>query len=142
MLVHLVENAPSGYFQDQLIIITDDARSQSIPVRVQGSVVSPLTVSPASLLLGNLEPGQAVKKQLIVRAKRPFRILGITCEDDCFTFEPPSDESKQLQFIQVTFTANAEGEVSQRITIQTDLANGAVASCMATATVRPSAGAE
>jgi len=142
MRVRLTGSAPSGYFQDQLEIITDDAKLHSIPVRVRGSVVSPLTVSPASLILGNLEPGQTVKKQLIIRGTRPFRILGIKCEDGCFMFEPPSDESKQLQFVPVTFTANAAGAVSQRIMIQTDLASGASASCMATATVRNTAGAE
>jgi hypothetical protein len=142
MRVHLNDRAPSGYFQGQLDIITDDARSPLIPVLVQGSVVSPLTVSPASLILGNLEPGQTVRKQLIVRGKRPFRILSINCEDGCFTFEPPSDKSSQLHFIPVTFTSDASGEVSQRITIQTDLGSGAIAKCMATATVRDSAGAE
>ncbi len=142
MRVHLTADAPSGYFQDRLDIITDDEGSPAIPVRVQGSVVSPLTVSPASLLLGNLEPGQSVKKQLIVRGNRPFRILDIKCDDGCFTFEPPGDESKQIQFVPVTFTANAAGEISRRITIHTDLANGAVASCTATARVRSSTGVE
>ena len=142
MLVRLTKDAPSGYFQDQLSLITDDARSQSIPVLVQGSVVSPLTVSPASLILGDLEPGQVVKKQLIVRGNRPFRILNIVCEDAGFTFEPPSDASKQVQFVPVTFTANSAGLISQKITITTDLGNGAIASCMATATVRGAASVE
>ncbi|HUG68918.1 MAG TPA: DUF1573 domain-containing protein, partial [Pirellulaceae bacterium] len=142
MLVRLTKDAPSGYFQDQLSIITDDTQSQSIPVFVQGSVVSPLTVSPASLILGSLEPGQVVKKQLVVRGNRPFRILGIECEDGCFTFEPPSDSSKQVQFVPVTFTAGPAGEISRKITIKTDLGNGAVASCTATVIVRESAGAE
>ncbi len=142
MVVRLTKDAPSGYFQDQLSIITDDSRSQSIPVLVQGSVVSPLTVSPASLILGNLEPGQVVKKQLIVRGNRPFRILSVECEDRGFTFEPPSDTSKQVQFVPVTFTADASGTISQKITIKTDLGSGAIASCVATASVRDSAGAE
>ncbi|MDA1050554.1 MAG: DUF1573 domain-containing protein [Planctomycetota bacterium] len=142
MLVRLTEGAPTGYFQDQLDIVTDDARLQSIPVLVQGSVVSPLTVSPAALILGNLEPGQTVKKRLIVRGKRPFRILSIDCEDGCFTFEPPSDESKQLHFVPVTFKADSAGVVSQRITIKTDLSSGASGSCLATGTVRDSAGAD
>lgn len=141
MHVYLSEGAPSGYFQDRLDIVTDEEGSV-IPVRVQGSVVSPLSVSPASLLLGNLAPGQTVKKQLIVRGNRPFQVRGVKCDDGCFTFELPSGESKQIQFVPVTFTANAAGEISQRITIETDLANGAVASCTATATVRPSSSAE
>lgn len=142
MIVRLTSGAPSGYFQDQLNIITDDSGSKSIPVLVQGSVVSPLTVSPASLLLGTLEPGQVVKKQLIVRGNRPFRILRIECPDGCFSFDPPGEESKQLHFVPVTFTADASGAVSQSITIQTDLGNGAIASCVAAGTVRSSAGAE
>jgi hypothetical protein len=142
MLVRLTKDAPSGYFQDQLSIITDDARLKSIPVLVQGSVVSPLIVSPASLILGNLKPGQVVKKQLVVRGNRPFRIVSIDCEDRCFVFEPPSDTSKQVQFVPVTFTADAAGTISQIITIKTDLGNGAVASCTANATVRDSTGSE
>lgn len=142
MAVRLTEGAPSGYFQDQLSIITDDARLQAIPVLVQGAVVSPLTVSPASLILGNLEPGQTVKKQLIVRGKRPFRILKIECQDRGFTFDPPSDKANQLHFIPVSFQADAAGKISQRITIQTDLGNGAIASCLATATVDDPADAE
>ena len=142
MRVHLTAGVPSGYFQDQLEIITDDEKLRSIPVLVQGSVVSPLTVSPASLILGNLERGQTVRKQLIVRGKRPFRILSIDCADGCFDFEPPSDKHSQLHFIPVTFNADAAGEISQPITIQTDLGSGAIARCMATASVRAPVGAE
>lgn len=142
MLVRLTDSAPSGYFQDQLSIITDDAQAKTIPVLVQGSVISPLTVSPASLLIGDVEPGQAVKKQLIVRGNRPFKVLKIECKDDCFTFEPPGDKSSQLHFIPVTFKADTAGKVMQQITIQTDLGNGAIAACTATATVHDSAGAE
>ncbi len=142
MLVRLTAGAPSGYFQDQLSLITDDARLQSIPVLVQGSIVSPLTVSPAALILGTLDPGQTVKKQLIVRGKRPFRILRIKCNDDSFTFEQTDDKSSQLHFLPVTFTADAAGQISQQITIQTDLGSGAIASCTATASVRDPAAAE
>lgn len=142
MLVRLTPGSPSGFFQDQLSIITDDGGSKTIPVLVQGSVLSPLTVAPASLLLGNLEAGQVVKKQLIVRGKRPFKIVGIDCNDGCFSFASPSDESKQFHVIPITFTADAAGQVSERITIQTDLGGGATASCTATASIRETVGTE
>ncbi len=142
MLVRLTAKAPSGYFQDQLSIVTDDARLKTIPVLVQGSVISPLTVSPASLLIGDVEPGQAVKKQLIVRGARPFKVLKIECDDDCFAFEPLADKASKLHFIPVTFKADNAGKITQRITIETDLGDGAIAACTATATVHESAGAE
>jgi hypothetical protein len=142
MMVRLTADAPSGYFQDQLTIVTDDERLKKIPVMVHGSVVSPLTVNPASLLLGVLKPGQTVTKKLVVRGKEPFKVLRVSCKDDCFSFKVPADKTNQLHFIPVTFTADAAGKITEKITIETDLGSGAVASCVASATVREAAGAE
>ena len=58
MLVRLKDNAPAGFFQDQLTVLTDDQQLKSIPLMIQGSVVAPISVSPAALFLGVLEPGQ------------------------------------------------------------------------------------
>jgi hypothetical protein len=137
MLVRLKDDAPPGHFHDELSIITDDARLKSIPVLVHGNVMSPLTVSPAALFLGVLQPGQSVTKQLIVRGKQPFKLLAVRCEDDRFQFKAPDDKAATIHFIPVTFTApDSTGEVAQAIVIKTDLGTGTTASCMATATVR------
>jgi hypothetical protein len=141
MLVRLTSDAPAGDVFDQLSIITDDSRRKSIPLAVHGRVVSPLTVSPASIFLGVLKPGQSVTKQLIVRGKQPFKVLEINCEDGCFEFKPPSEEKKTLHFIPLTFTAGEDpGKISQTIHIETDLGTGLVTSCVATATVRETQG--
>ena len=141
MLVRLKPGAPVGYFQSQLTIVSDDARLRTIPIAVQGRVLSPLTVSPAALFLGVLEPGESVTKQLVVRGKQPFKVIGIECDDDCFEFETPADTKKTIHLIPVTFTAGeAAGKVSQTIKINTDL--GARADCVASATVKEGVGAE
>lgn len=137
MLVRLKPDAPAGHFHDELSIITDDARLKSIPVLVQGNVVSPLTVSPAALFLGVLQPGQSVTKQLIVRGKQPFKLLSIRCDNDRFQFRTLDDKAATIHFVPVTFTApQTAGEVSQNIVIETDLGSKTTASCTATATVR------
>ncbi len=136
MIVRLKKDAPAGYFQDELILVTDDDRLQTIPLAVQGNVVSALTVSPASLFLGVLEPGQEVTKQLVVRGKQPFKIVSVKCKDGCFTFKP-SEEAKTLHFVPVTFKAGDEpAKVTETIEIETDLAGGNCASCLATATIK------
>ena len=141
MMVRLMPEAPSGYFQSQLTILTDDARLKSFPLAVQGRVLSPLTVSPASLFLGVLETGQSVTRNLVVKGKQPFRVVSIDCPDACFKFEALADAKKTIHFIPVTFTAgDAPGKVSQTIKIQTDL--GATADCVASATVKASVSAE
>lgn len=141
MLVRLNPAAPAGYFQSQLTIVTDDARLKSFPLAVQGRVLSPLTVSPASLFLGVLKTGQTVTKQLVVKGKQPFRVVSIECPDNCFNFDAPGDAKEKIHFIPVTFTAgDAAGKVSQTIKIQTDL--GATADCVASALVKEGRSAE
>ena len=135
MHVWLNESHPAGYINDQLTLVTDDGESSAIPISVEGRVVPSLTVSPASLFLGVVPAGQQVSKRLVVRGPRPFRIVDVTCDDGCFQFSCP-EGARTLHFLPVVFTASSEpGKVVKSIEIQTDIGDGAAASCVATATV-------
>lgn len=124
MLVRLTKDAPAGYVQDQLIIVTNDPQAPEILVDIEGRVTSAITVSPASLFMGIVHPGQTVKKQLVVRGKQPFKIVGVKCDDKCFEVSP-DDESKPLHLVPVVYTAEASvGKVSRQITLLTDSGKG------------------
>ena len=139
MLVHLDEQAPAGPIQDTLTLVTNDPRLPSVGVTVEGRVTPPLTVSPASLFLGVLKPGQVVTKQLVVTGKQPFKITGIRCDDSAFAFKT-GDAAKKVHLVPVTFTAGDEpGEIERSIEIETDLASGGTAGCMARGTIRGAA---
>jgi len=126
LLVTLLENAPVGYIKEQLIMVTNDARAKQIPVDVEGRVQSEITVSPTSLFMGVLQPGQKATKQLLVRGKEPFKIIGVSCEDESFTFTAPQT-AKSFHLVPVTFVAgNEPGKVTQKVHIETDLGEGAV----------------
>jgi hypothetical protein len=134
MTVRLKPTAPAGYLNDELSLVTSDAAS-GITVAVEGRVVAPVSVSPASLFVGVLEPGQQVTKQLVVKSKKPFKIAKITCEDERFEFKT-TDEAKALHLVPVTFKAdNNHGQVTQKIKIETDL-GGVTAELTATATIK------
>ncbi len=75
MKVHLDPNAPVGYINDYLMLVINDAKQTQIPVLVEGHVDAGITVSPAALFMGVMQPGQKVTKQLIVKSKKPFKIL-------------------------------------------------------------------
>jgi hypothetical protein len=135
MLVRLDDATASGYILDQLTVVTNDRNMMTIPLAVEGRVVAPLSVSPGSLVLGVLTPGETVAKQLVVRGNEPFRILKMECSDPSFRFEP-STEAKELHIVPVTFTASQEGaKIAETIVITTDLGGGARAECKVTATV-------
>ena len=120
--VHVDENAPAGYLNDHLMLVTNDAAGSQIPVQVEGRVMSSITVSPAALFMGVLQPGQKVTKQLVVKGKKPFRILCVSCEDGSLRFDTSKEgAAKVLHLIPVEFTAGADvGKVVKTIKIKTD----------------------
>ncbi len=136
MLVRLLDTAPAGYIQDQLTIITNDSWNKSLDLPVNGRVTTPLTVSPASLFMGVLEPGQSATKRLVVKGNKPFKVVKVNCPDGCFEFEP-SDQEKAIHLIPVKFTAgDSPGQVSETIEIETNLGNGLKAKCSASVTIK------
>jgi hypothetical protein len=123
--IRLDKDAPVGYLKDHLLLVTSDPTTQAIPLEIDARVVSSITVSPSSLFMGVVKPGERVTKQLVVQGKKPFRITSIKCNDALFQLGATSDtQSKPLHIIPITFIANASpGRVVQTIRIETDVEN-------------------
>jgi len=123
LFVRMDENMPAGYVKEHLILVTNDNDNGQIPVAVEGVVQAGLVVSPASLFMGVVEPGQKVTKQLVVKGNKPFRIVSVDCDDKGFQFDTSSlKDPKPLHLIPVTFVAgNEPGKVAKTIRIETDL---------------------
>lgn len=142
LAVSLAPNAPAGYLQDQLLLVTNDQRATQVPVTVEGRIVPELMVNPSSLALGRVQPGQQVTKQLVVQGKTPFRIVRVECDHEAFEFklDPRASESKTVHLIPVTFAAGAEpAKIVEMIRIQTDLHGGATTQVEVSAQVVPTA---
>jgi hypothetical protein len=136
MLVRLKPETPAGNILDTLNLVTNDQRLPTVALTVDGRVAAPLTISPASLFLGVLKPGQKVIKQLVVTGKQPFRVLDIQCGNPSFAFKV-TDVEKKVHLIPVTFTAgDSSGEIEEPIVIQTDLAAGGTAQCLARGSIQ------
>lgn len=114
------KNTPPGHLNDYLMLVTND--SQQMPVLVEGRVTAGVTVSPAALFMGVVQPGQKVTKRLVVSGKKPFRVLGVTCDDKSFQFDIPKTQSPStVHQIPVTFVAGKDaGKVVKTIKIKTD----------------------
>ncbi len=123
LTVHVDGAMPTGYVNDYLMLVTNDAQATQIPLLVEGRVLPAITVSPSSLFMGVVEPGKTVTKQLVVKGKKPFRILSITCDDKSFSFSNVPDKTpKTLHLVPVSFLAGVgSGKVNRTIKIETDL---------------------
>lgn len=135
MTVRLNPDAPAGSLQDSLVLVTNDPKLPTVPIMVTGNVLPPLSVSPQPLFFST-PAGQSIKKQMVVRAKTPFKITAIECDDDAFQFTT-SDQSKTVHLVPVTFTAGEMGgDLEREISIVTDLPTGGVVKCLVRASVQ------
>jgi hypothetical protein len=123
VFVHLAKGAPAGYLKDHLMLSTSEQSNAQIPLLVEGRVVPGVVVTPSPLILGQVRSGQQVTAQVIVKGNKPFRILGITANDESLKFAQEKDSAaKKIHFVPVTFTAgNDQGNVAKAFRIQTDI---------------------
>ena len=118
----LAPDAPVGPINDQVIVVAGD---REIPISVAGEVASEVVVTPRSLYLGELNPGEVIEKKIIVRAKRDFRLTNAAC---CEQFELDLGEEPGVRhLVTVRYTAPAQpGRISEDIKLSTDLGESVV----------------
>ena len=135
--VNLREDAPTGFFQDELVVMTNDRTMPRVPLRVTGQVDSALTVSPQAIALGSIKPGQTVTQKLILLGRQPFQIDSISAEGWDIEYEP-SSESKKTHILHPRFTYNSAqfGPQKSTIEISTGGSDSITARALLTADIR------
>jgi hypothetical protein len=126
--VTLKDNAPTGYFKEQIILRTNDPNPQTaqVAMTVEGLVSAPLTINPSAVHLGIVRPGQTVDRNLVIRGNRPFKVLRADGPDDRFSFSA-SPQAKSVHLIAMKFVADGKpGKILGKIAIATNLDDGVV----------------
>jgi hypothetical protein len=137
LLVRLKDSADAGYFNEQLVLVTNDDQYPRIPIHVAGRIIPQISVAPESVLLGDVTLGKQVSKKFIVRGKKPFRILSVECAEDSFQFKV-DDRASERHVVEIVFDAKKDvGNVKQTIHIETDLGEEFRTSLTAYANVLP-----
>jgi len=126
--VRLDERAPAGYLRDYVTLATGDSRLKEIPVLVEGRIVPGVNVSPRTLFLGSVEPGQKVRKTLVVQGSQPVKVTNVTSNNSGFRFTAPTADTPRLNHvIQAEFIVPEGIEaLNQAVRIETDHGAGVV----------------
>lgn len=127
-----------GYFKDEITLHTNDPGGQPVPIAVAAAVQSAVTVSPSPLVLGQVKPGQVVKKVLLVRSAQPFKVAAVKSSKDDLTASPDSDASRPVHTINLSLKVPAlSGPYNASVDIVTDLKDEPPLKLTAFATIVP-----
>ena len=134
--VSVREDAPEGYFQDEIVVVTNDHSMPRVPLRVAGQVESALSISPQAIALGSLKPGESVEKRLVIRGREPFTIASIDCPGWDVRCDP-TPIAKSMHIVTARFTpVDVDGEHQSTVAIATSGDSSLVAHALLTADVR------
>jgi hypothetical protein len=123
----LKPTAPIGVIRETLVVETNDPAAPQFAVLVTGQIQPDLIVTPSNLTMGTIKPGQSVTRQVILRGKKPFHVLGVQGAGDAFEVDP-SDGSASFHKLTVRFNGTEEPGTRERtFKIQTDLADESTA---------------
>ena len=95
----------------------------------------PLTISPGTVALGTVKPGDQAERKVVVRGVKPFKVTRVQGTDDQLAVRDSTADSKEVHVLTVTFKPTQEGDLSRRLRVVTDLKDEGVVEFQATAKV-------
>lgn len=138
LAVKLDTSALNGAFKDEITLTTNDPNSPVLPLSVTALVQARVTISPATLVLGKLKPGQVVKKTVYARSATPFKVLDIATKKGDLAGAVDDQGSKPLHPIALTFTAPDQvGPSTGSLEVSTDIPGEPPAKLTVFATIVP-----
>jgi hypothetical protein len=121
--VTLKPDAPVGPLKEEIFLKTNDPASPLVPILVEATLQSAITVAPPVLTLGSVEVGKPLTRRVVVRGSRPFRILGVDGTGEGITLEPSSAATATVQIVTFKCQFDKPGEFKRELKIKTDLQN-------------------
>lgn len=116
----LSPSAKPGRIREIVTIVTDDAASPHVPLMVEGSVKSDITLANSNVKIPDLKPGEVRTVKVVVQGTKPFIVEDVDCPkmQDCFKVKLDSAE-KKLQIVELEFTApNTPGQFSEEMIVK------------------------
>lgn len=127
LTISLQPNCGAGLHEDEIRIHTNDAATPLVLVKAKAQIEADIVVTPSSIRLTGLAPGQVAQRKIILKAAQPFKVLRVDNADGVFDVET-SPDAKTVQLVTLTFTNSAGGEIPEHIDIVTDLGGQRVVS--------------
>jgi hypothetical protein len=115
-------DAPVGTLKGDVFLKTNDPASPMLPVLVEATVQSAVTVAPAVVNLNTVKVGETLTRRVVVRGNKPFRVTKLECAGEGITFDQPaSNAAAQVQVVSFKCQFGKAGDFKRELKITTDL---------------------
>ena len=119
----LSPDTPAGKWYTDVWLQTNNPSIPRVRVPLAVEVAAPLSISPMTVVLGEVKAGKLAERRIIVRGSTPFRITGIKGTDKLLSVREAEAESKTVHVLTVTLRPTKAGELNRSLRILTDLPN-------------------
>jgi hypothetical protein len=114
-------DAPVGKWFTDVWLRTNNPAMPRVRVPLMVEIESPLTVSPTTVVLGQLKPGAESERRVIVRGVKPFKITAVQGTDAELTVKDSTEEAKPIHVLTVRLKPSKAGEWNKVLKVVTDL---------------------
>jgi hypothetical protein len=120
--VTLTANAAPGPISEQITLKTNDPTNPLIQIGVTGVVAAPLELSPNKVRLEAKVGGEPVTQRVLVRAAKPFKVVGVDGATEVLAVElPTTTAALPVQVITVKFAPKQAGVTVYQLRVRTNL---------------------
>ncbi|HXG12442.1 MAG TPA: DUF1573 domain-containing protein [Gemmataceae bacterium] len=121
LTVLLHADAPAGKWYADIWLQTNNPAVPRIRVPLTVEIDSPLSVSPATVSLGQIRLGTTAERKVIVRGTQPFRITAVEGTDKQLTVRDSTADRKPVHVLTITFRPDRPGNLDRTLRVRTDL---------------------
>jgi hypothetical protein len=118
--VTIKKDAAIGSMKHEIFFKTTDPAGQLVPAFVLATVQAPVTVTPAKQSLGTVAVGSDNDRKVVVRGKKPLKILSVEGADDEITLDKLPTDSADQQQLTIHCKPSKAGEFKHVLKIKTD----------------------
>jgi len=115
----LRNDLPVGRWYTDVWLTTSSPTASKIrvPLTVE---VSPVTVTPTALMLGDIKVGDNVEEKVVVSAEKPFKIKSVLGTDSLVSVSGTEGDAKAMYILKITVKPSQAGAISREVRVQTD----------------------
>jgi hypothetical protein len=121
LTARLRPDVPVGKWFTDVWVKTNNPGMPRVRVPLTVEIESALSISPSTVVLGQVKPGDEAERRVILRGVKPFKVTGVEGTDGELTVKDSTEDARPVHVLTVRLKPAKAGEVSKTLKVITDL---------------------